>query len=302
MTITLHGLLRADVARVRTVAAHWAELATALDTAVEDLGAGTRDLPHHWSSGPGSVAAQERVARLRIQVGNSHQDCTWIAYAVRAFADDLEQSRGRLHEVVREAESRGLRIDLASWQITAPVTTETGVGLAQAGVDAYVRQIAEILAQADAADRKAAAVLGQHVLDETEEPSAEPPQQNPYSILAVGSYPPRQQAEWWQGQHPLLQEQAIAEHPEIVGALPGVPSRDRDAANRLLLSRAKEAALAERTRMAAGQDDAASPALRQADDRLAGIAELERRLAGPRVHLVGYQPGDERNASVSAVG
>ncbi|HEY0002288.1 MAG TPA: hypothetical protein VGB74_17695 [Actinoplanes sp.] len=300
MTITLHGLLQADTARVRAVAARWSELAAALDGTVEELGSGTRDLPHHWSSGPGSVAAQERVARLRIQAGNSHQECTWIASAVRVFADEVEQSRERLLEVVREAESRGVRIDLASGRITAPVTTAAGFGLAGGDVDAYVREIAEILAQADAADRRAMAVLGAHALDGLEAPSAEPPQQNPYSLLTLAGYPPRQQADWWRDQHPLLQERAITEHPEIVGALPGVPSRDRDAANRLLLARARETAIADRNRLAAAPQEIASRALPSVDDRLAGIAELERRLADPSVHLVGYQPGDERNATVTA--
>jgi hypothetical protein len=295
--ITLTGLLEADTARVRAFAEHWFELAAALDTAVEDLGTATRDLPYHWSSGPGAMAAQERVARLQIQVGNGHQDCQAIAYAVRAFAENLEQNRQRLHEVVSEARSRGMGIDLESGQITAPVTTDAGLGLAQSGVDAYVQQIADILARADAADRETVAFLSRHEYYGL--PSAVPPQPDPFALDVLADRPARQQAAWWEGLHPLLQEQLIAEHPEFVGALPGLPNRDRDRANRLLLSRAIQAAVADRNRIAAAQDDAGSRALSQADERVAATADLERRLAAPGVRLIGYQPGDERNATTA---
>ena len=75
MTITLQGLLAADAGRLFEVAGRWDRLALALDAAVEDVGWDTRDLPNHWPAGPSSRAARDKLADLRVQLGNGHGHC-----------------------------------------------------------------------------------------------------------------------------------------------------------------------------------------------------------------------------------
>ena len=150
MTITLQGLLAADTGRLHEVAGEWDRLAGALDTAVEDLGRDTRELPHVWPTGP---AAQDRAVALRTRLGNGHGHCVAIATAVREFAGEVEDNRRLLHGLVAEARRGGLWIDLVSGLITAPI------GVA---VDAYAQQIAHIVARVNDADRRTVELLDRH--------------------------------------------------------------------------------------------------------------------------------------------
>jgi hypothetical protein len=129
--------------------------------------------------------------------------------------------------------------------------------------------------------------------------------------IPIRDCPPERQALWWRRQRPAHRERLINECPEHVGAMPGVPVRDRDAANRILLRRARECALAGRDPAVGGRRSALAGrsghvggqrgrAILVNDVRLASIFDLERRVATPGVMLVGYRPGDERNAVVQA--
>jgi len=300
MTITLQGLLHADTATIRSVAERWERLVAAIDTAVEDLGRTTQDLPNHWSSGPGSQAAQSRRADLRIEVGNAHRYCDTIGHAVRGFADDLEHCRQMLHSVVSEARGRGFTIDLASGSITAPIEPSGAVG---ASADGYVAQIGEILAKANAANDQAATVLNGNVAGEVELATTRPPDYLVVDPYALSITAPADLASWWHSQHPVVREQYLAAYPDVLGAAEGLPSRDRDAANRILLRRKRDELLAARQRMDTLQDGASSRALAAVDTHLAAVQSLQRRLddpARPGSFLVDYQPGDEQHAELSA--
>lgn len=302
MTITVQGLLHADTATLRSVADRWERLVAAIDTAVEDLGRTTQDLPHHWSSGPGSQAAQQKRAGLRAEVGNAHRYCDTIGHAVRAFADDLEHYRQMLHSLVGEAHERGFTIDLESGRITAPIQP---LGSAGPSIDGYVQQIGEILAKASAADDQAAAVLGDNLAGELDLAASRPPDYLEVDPYALSIAAPADRAAWWHSLHPLIQERYIAAYPEVVGAAEGLPSKDRDAANRLLLQRRRAELLATAQRLDTAQDGAGSRALADVDTHLADVDSLQRDLddpAGPRSYLVDYQPGDERHAVPSAGG
>ena len=297
--ITLQGLLYADVERLRSVAGRWQRLATTVDATVEDLGRATHDLPHHWFAGPAAEAAQERGAALRAQVGNAYAHCTAIAAAVRGFADELDQHQRMLDTVVREAETGGLRIDLGTGRITVSLDRAA----VDPRIDTYAHQISEIVAAANEADRRAVEVLTAHQYREELLPTAEVPEYDAVAVLALAEATPSARAQWWLAQHPLNQERAIAEHPAIIGAAQGLPTRDRDAANRLQLSRTKEALLAARDRheqLRGGHDElrGGSRAAADVDDRLAAVAELEARLPG--WELLDYRPGAERDAILTS--
>jgi hypothetical protein len=306
MTITLPGLLHADTATLRATADHWDQVVASIDATVEDLGGATRELPDHWSSGPGAQAAQDKSAELRVRIGNAHHRCHQISLAVRGYAEDLEHYRTMLHDVVAEAEGKGIRIDLAGGQLTAPVDLALGPD----GVQAYARQISEILAKANESDQEASKIVRFHTLELRETPSAD---MRGLDEIALADFPrdtAGYRALWWDAQHPMNQERAINEHPELIGPAEGLPSSARDAANQVLLQREKESLLARREQLRAAQgaagghspDQAHQEVYRQLGDveaRLGSVAHLQQRLADPaqpKVYLTGYQPGAEQQA------
>ncbi|MBM2621637.1 hypothetical protein JIG36_39650 [Actinoplanes sp. LDG1-06] len=287
MAITLRGLMDADIGQLEQTARHWERLAEALDAAVEDLGRDTRELPNHWPAGPSSQAAQAQVADLRVQLGNGNGQCVNVAWTIRKFALTLEDNRRFLHELVAEAESAGLRIDLEAGTITARLT----VAAAQSTIDSYAQQIGEVLTRVNEADQLATDRLGQHRYREQYVPDTGRPQFDEVGMLALANITPESQAGWWQAQHPLMQDKAIVEHPQIIGAAVGLPAKDRDSANRLLLQRDKEALLAAREGQERAHDGAMNQAQLNIDRRLAAIDDLERRARGQR--LLSYTPGAE---------
>ena len=292
--ITLQGLRYADVEGLRAVAARWQRLAITVDTVVEDLGRATRDLPDHWFAGPAAQAAQERGATLRAQAGTAYGHCAAIGAAIRDFADELDQHQRMLDAVVREAEAGGLHIDLGSGRITVSIDRAA----VDPRIDTYAHQISQIVAAAAEADRRAVQVLEAHQVREEVALSTSVPHYDDMAVLALATATPSARAQWWLAQHPLNQERAIAEHPDIIGPAQGLPIRDRDTANRLRLSRAKEALLAARDRHDALRGGAGSRASAEVDDRLAAVAELEGRLRGRE--LLDYQPGAERDAILTS--
>ncbi|MGK5678093.1 hypothetical protein [Actinoplanes sp. URMC 104] len=293
MTITLQGLLAADTGRLESVARRWDRLAQTLDDAVEDLGRDTRELANHWPAGPSSQAAQDKSADLRLQLGNGQVHCAAIAWTIREFALDVAHYQGQVREVVAEAQSRGLRIDLASGTITAPIA----VAATQSLVDGYAQHLGELVAGINDRDRRAAELLADHTFREEFVPGTEEPQYSEVHILALANWTDGSQTDYWKNQHSLLQDRAIAEHPEIIGAAAGIPPEDRDTANRILLRRAKDELLAARERQQDLHDGAMNRAQLDLDRRLAAITALEERSAGR--YLLSYAPGAEDQAELT---
>jgi len=314
MDITLQGLMAADPGVLRGVADRWLTVVDAIDDAVGDLGAGTGDIPYYWT-GDDSVAAQERVAKLRTQIGNAHLKCARIADAVRKFADDVEHYQRSLRGVVDDARAGGLTIDLHSGTVTAPLTTL--VADSQASVDAYAARISDILQQAADADTRTRKALdaGLEGIGEWDSLPSELHYSEKLDGVRQEAFPTKigySQAGIWHYAHPLEKERLIAEQPEVYGAAEGLPSEDRDAANRILLAREKAALIDQQTLLSAGAaspPDAsggrsvAQPDLTAVTNRLAAIERLENRMndtSKPKRYLVDYKPGDEENTTLSA--
>ncbi|MEV4701916.1 hypothetical protein [Actinoplanes sp. NPDC049316] len=316
MAITLHGLLDADTGALRGVADRWLALVDAIDTTVGDLGAETRDLPYHWS-GDDAPAAQERVAKLRTQIGNAHVKCACIADALRKFADDLAHCQRMLRGVVDEARAAGLTVDLRSGTVTAPLASVAGESRASA--DAYAAQISEILLAADVADRRTRAELDRQSESVGEWQSLPSElhytqQIDPVEQSVFATKVPVSQAGIWHYAHPLEKERFRNEQPEVVGAAEGLPSEDRDAANRILLAREKASLIDQQALLSTGTAappdpgggrGAQQPELDAVNGRLAAIERLENRMNDPRkpkMYLVDYKPGDEQNTVLSPGG
>ncbi|MFG1991604.1 hypothetical protein ACGFJ7_16690 [Actinoplanes sp. NPDC048988] len=269
MTISLPALLRADLAAVRGVAEQWRRLALRIDRAVEDLTLRTSDLEDHWFSGDAAQLARDKGVRLRVRLGNAHDNCVATAVAAREFADDLDQCRRLLGQLVTEAHGHGLEIDLAAGEITVPLALTGAV--TQATIDAYAQQIAQILARADEADQRATAILARNSYREDFGPADKLPDSPQIDGPTLTAWTPRHRAEWWQSLHPLIQDRLITEQPDLIATATGLPAHDRETASRLLRARAEQSLLAARAQDESLRGDASSRARVQREQHLSAL-------------------------------
>jgi hypothetical protein len=302
MTVTLPGLLAADTGAIRAFADHLERVAHQIDEAVGDLGAATRDLPNFWSSGPGSAAAAERDTDLRQQLSTAYDPVNWGARLVREFADQLDQYRQMAHSVVDEAQGKGFRIDLTDGSVTGTAapgggTPMIGLPAAQASADYYAQLIADIVAKADRSDIDTQRRLSQVDPGGVELASVPAQPQLPTDATAAtfAQGTPAELAGWWQRLEPLTRENLVERYPDAVGSAVGLPSRYRDAANRILLQRRRSQLIAEQQRLDEARGGAGSPGLQRVQMDLAAT----ERLQGEKGYLVDYRPGDEQHTRLS---
>jgi uncharacterized protein YukE len=271
MALTMLGLARADTARLHALADRWARVVTGIDGTVEDLVAGTRDLPDHWT-GEGAQAAQDRAARLQARVGNARYYCDGIRAALTELADELAELRRRLDEVVAGARAGGLDVDVEAGTVSVPAVDapiSQAAGTLRAGADlvgAVVAGIDRILAQAGEADRRAAARMTRCRVEWYDLPETLAPiGQTDLDVLPT--YDPAARATYWNSLHQLNRDRLIAEHPELVATLEGFPAQARREANRLR----ETAALLRSREQLADLPGGAGGQLQEVDRRIADV-------------------------------
>ena len=104
-------------------------------------------------------------------------------------------------------------------------------------VNSYVHQLTGVLDQAVALDERTTTSINLNLPDaETGFGRLSLPPVSRATLEGQRGRPPRDVNAWWLTLTPEQQEQAIADYPELVGWLDGVPAADRDTANRLFLS------------------------------------------------------------------
>jgi hypothetical protein len=303
MTITLSGLMAADTGAIHAFADHLERVAHRIDEAVGDLGTATRDLPHYWSAGPGSEAAAAQDADLRQRLSTAYDPVNWGARLIREFADDLDQYRRMARGVVAEAEGKGFRVDPSSGVVTgagplAGSTPMIGLQAAQASAEHYAQLLADILAKVNQRDVDTQGGLSQVDPGGVELSSVPAQPQLPTNATAesFAQGTPAEVAKWWQVLDPLTREQLVGQYPDAVGSAVGLPSRYRDAANRILLQRRHAQLLAEQQKLDQMRDGAGGPGLQRVQMDLAATERL-RKADG---YLVDYLPGDEQHTRLSA--
>jgi hypothetical protein len=260
----MRSLLNADVGRMRALAGHWRGLADAIDRTVEDLSRRTGDLPHHWRSGPGAEAAAAKRAELPTKVGNAYVFCNNIAVRLKVYADEVADFRARLLALIAEAEAAGLRVDPETGTVTVPAEL-TVVG------ETYLQRFTALIELADHTDFQVSSTLGMMTFPKGQVPAAEPPVYRESDVLQLATAAPDLQAGYWHDLHPVLQERAIREHPDIVAGAVGIPPREREAAARIVRHRERESLLAGRAHLEDRLDGAANRALTQTNARLADL-------------------------------
>lgn len=238
--LTLQALYDAGADRVAASSQAWLGMAEDLDNATESLIRGSRDLEDAWPAGPASLAAHGKVAGIRGEASNAYQPCRRIGEALREHADTVRSLQEMLRGITTEAAGAGFDVDIATGTVRAPqhmYAGSTSPHLIGHQVSAYVSQLQGVLDRAADLDRRTCAVLSANLPDvRTGFGSLSAPAIGEAAVQAQRGRPPAEVNAWWQGLTPEQQEQVLADHPALAGALDGVPAADRDTANRTVLS------------------------------------------------------------------
>ncbi|MEO3754282.1 alpha/beta hydrolase [Streptomyces sp. B6B3] len=115
------------------------------------------------------------------------------------------------------------------------------------------------------------------------------------ALLAAGlgglfatSSTPQQNKDWWDGLGEQTQEALIRAFPERVGAMDGLPTVDRDSANRIVLE-----AEYDRLNALLGNDLLVDRDRQAMEDKLAGVSDIRERLnrnGSPETFLLAFNP------------
>ncbi|GIM90931.1 alpha/beta hydrolase [Paractinoplanes toevensis] len=257
--VTLRMLFDVDTDAIGRRADGWLRMAGSIDDACEELIRVSRDLEHVWPDGPAAEAAAARGHDLRSEASNAYPPCRRIGDALRLHADTLRGLQGRVQGIAAEASGRGFSVDVTTGTVTAPSRMFTESGSPQIvaqQIAAYVNEFRAILAQAAESDASTADAISVNLPDATAGfGTLGLPPVDEATLRDQQGRTPKEVNGWWRTLTPEQQEQAIRDFPELVGWLDGVPSTDRDVANRLVLT----------TRMDALRSDADAHARRLAD-------------------------------------
>ncbi|GIF21666.1 hypothetical protein BJ973_004890 [Actinoplanes tereljensis] len=254
--VTLRMLFDVDTAAIGRRADGWLRMANGIDDACEQLIRVSRDLEHVWPDGPAAEAAAARSHALRSEASNAYPPCRRIGDALRLHADTLRGLQGRLQGLAAEASGRGFSVDVTTGTVTAPARMFTEPQIVAQQISAYVNEFQAILAQAAESDASTANAISVNLPDATTGfGTLGLPPVTEATLRDQQGRTPKEVNGWWRTLTPEQQEQAIRDFPELVGWLDGVPSSDRDTANRLVLT----------TRMNALRGEADAHARRLAD-------------------------------------
>lgn len=239
--LTLQALFDADADAVAAAAQGWLAMAEAVDNATEGLIRGTRDLAHVWPEGAAAEAGNAKAVEIRAETSNAYQPCQRIGRALREHADTVRHLQDSLRQVTAGAVAAGFQVDITAGTVSAPQhmyqqTTAPHVIAQQCS--AYMWQLQGLLDQAADLDGRTVTVINANLPDAQRGfGSLSLPPVSEAALRAQKGHPPADVHAWWDTLTPQQQEQAILEHPDLVGWLDGVPAADRDTANRAVLDR-----------------------------------------------------------------
>lgn len=263
-----------DPARWHALAASWREWATLAGHLAAELPPLLARFAAAWS-GTASRAAADRLTRLRRGLVVFRLLCWQADQAISEFASALDRARALLARATASAARGGLTI--------------AGDGSIRGGPSAAVTP--DLTAALSVADRADAATTTRLAVIANDPPAAQPPGAQRPACTAT----PAEVRRWWAGLSPGQQRLLLATGPGWLAPLDGIPTADRDAANRLLLDdRRTEVSLAAAT--AHGKEAA------RLDGARHGLDTLADRLAsddGPRAYLLRLDTTGEGRVAVA---
>jgi Alpha/beta hydrolase len=272
--VTFAELRRAEPEAYRTAARAWASLVEVIAEqggAVRDRGT---DLGWVWT-GDAADAATAALADL----GREFSDGAALADRIPGILDEhaaqVAAAKAAVDHVVTVLSGTPVRVSpagavsLSPLAYLVPVMLPLWRGLARQAQG----MINEAVARANDVDRQTTSSL-QGVL-----PANAQPQATLQTIFGRGS-DPRQVNDWWKGLTQQQRDWLVANRPELVGNLDGVPAADRDRANRIVLSSTKARLEQRRAELNANPDrsDGEDDELDGINDKLRGINAINDRL------------------------
>jgi Alpha/beta hydrolase len=268
--ITLADLLGSDPTTFANAAASWKGLADDLDKAAGDLNHGTQDLIYAWPSGPASAAAGAKVDSLRAEVNAAYNPANRIAQALDDHARAMTDLRNQAQQVIDGARAQGYGVDVVAQVVTAPLADwnpapnpssrtqpspqpqpapvdpsrpgPSAQDLATQHAQEIANSLGSLVARARGLDDSTANTISQNLPDPVSGfGTLTMPAVSRDDMLGQKGRDPKSVNEWWRSLTPAQQDQVIADYPDLVGWLDGVPAVDRDKANRINLERQRAA-------------------------------------------------------------
>jgi hypothetical protein len=311
--VTFAELRQARPQTYRRAAVAWTALVGALEEQCGVVAGGGAGLGHGWS-GAAAGAAAGRLSVLGGDLGDGAATAGRIPRILDEHAGQVEAAQATVERVLAAIAATPIRVSVAGTAGLSPAAYAVPAlvplwwrlaGQVQAVLDAAVQR-------ATAADTAAAGRL-RALLPPMDPAPMDPAWPAPTDRAAVPpdqvparGTDPRTVNQWWRGLSQEQRDWLLANHPEPVGNLDGVPAQDRDRANRTVLAATVIRLELRRGELVARTDraDAGDGELRDLDDKLRGIRAIDRRLrdagAGKqRPYLMGLDTDGRGHAIVS---
>ncbi len=273
----------------------WDELAHDLADRADRVRAACSRLDETWG-GADARASRARRDALITELHAAATSAATVAAVLGRHAGTVMAAQQRVRDAVAGVNPLIARVTADGTVVPAVWVSVSAPGVA-ANLTLYLleaRRVSGVISEAleQAARSDAETVDALHRLAPAE-PGRPPPdgRRPPDGIPAEGTDPAAVHG-WWQGLSPDERDRLVTEHPEQIGERDGIPSVDRDRANRARLDgeRVRLGRLRMRLRPADGDDER-----ERVDAALAGIDVLDHRLAVPGTLLLGFgTEGDGR--------
>nr|WP_202447172.1 alpha/beta hydrolase [Streptomyces sp. SID5468] len=247
-------MARQDFADLEAAARSWHRLADAFATAHQHHTHRVSGPLHPAWQGLGAQTALPVLARIESQLEAAQVDAVSYATVLDTLHARLSEAQGNLCSAVANAEHDHFTVDDATGRVTLPRWVEEGradphrqdeTAAWDRRLAAYQRMIDQAVKDAEQADEEGAralATLTPGTLDEDDAlRTAAEESTGATRLLGIGPYAipdgkdPKRAAAWWRSLSHDEQQSYLTLHPELIGALGGLPATARDQANRLLL-------------------------------------------------------------------
>lgn len=235
--VTLAHLRDTNVESFRAAARAWEALAARLDTAYERFLTGQRRVDE-VGRGEAITAASWRMLATSHEVSGLCLPARRVAQALHEYADEVTTLQRYLDSALTSARSLDISIDLHTTAVAAPAAPPQPMDpyVWRVYIDEVRAELERLLARARRLDESTSKHLRSHQPAPGYGFGRERAWQVDRAMIeAQIGRPPSEVYAWWQGLEPEQQEWVLADHPDLVGSLDGIPAADRDKANRLNL-------------------------------------------------------------------
>ena len=233
--LTLADVRAGDPEAYRAAATEWAALAADLDAAFERHLAGQQRIDTAGRGEAMTGAARRLVSQGR-ELSAVVLPTRRIARTLLDHAEEMAALQRHLAALLASAQVNGLTVDVRTGVVTAPLTPPQPVGadLWRVFVDDVRDELAELLARARQLDVATGAAIRSTVPSSDHDAGPEP-RLGRAAVAAQFGRSPADVFAWWQTLSPQQQDWTLRDHPDVIGGLDGIPSADRDRANRRYL-------------------------------------------------------------------